>query len=393
MPQTKKTTTPADKRVYDLRVTLAGNGAGRWRQIAVSADCTLAEMYWTIQGAFDQRRVHAHDITIGATRYHDGKGSRTPLRRVVDVDTTFMCSAIVDGRDANVEVTGSQIVRSRRHYPKVIRGGDRDGEAWSEDAFELKEATWAAQDACRGHVPFDDAEPPPIVFTDRPNTPFTRAQFAELDLALRAFTSGISSASALHGFFTAIVSGPMLLPSAWMPFVFGDEHVWNSAGEVQRVLALIMHAYDTVARELYETPENFALLTERRASGSEETARAESWCRGYLSGMAVADDAWKPLLRRKPFNMTVRLIYAIGAAEPDDVLAQALATDATMYRETVATLAPGVVDIYRYFRTNEAPTAPTGTVYRAGPKIGANDPCSCGSGKKYKRCCSPLRAV
>jgi len=27
-------------------------------------------------------------------------------------------------------------------------------------------------------------------------------------------------------------------------------------------------------------------------------------------------------------------------------------------------------------------------VRRAGPKIGRNDPCSCGSGKKYKKCCA-----
>jgi len=26
---------------------------------------------------------------------------------------------------------------------------------------------------------------------------------------------------------------------------------------------------------------------------------------------------------------------------------------------------------------------------RSEPKIGRNDPCPCGSGKKYKRCCSP----
>ncbi|MCS6913743.1 MAG: SEC-C metal-binding domain-containing protein [Myxococcota bacterium] len=25
-------------------------------------------------------------------------------------------------------------------------------------------------------------------------------------------------------------------------------------------------------------------------------------------------------------------------------------------------------------------------VYRTGPKVGRNDPCPCGSGKKYKRC-------
>jgi len=29
----------------------------------------------------------------------------------------------------------------------------------------------------------------------------------------------------------------------------------------------------------------------------------------------------------------------------------------------------------------------TATVVRAGPKVGRNDPCPCGSGKKYKQCC------
>jgi hypothetical protein len=31
--------------------------------------------------------------------------------------------------------------------------------------------------------------------------------------------------------------------------------------------------------------------------------------------------------------------------------------------------------------------APLGTVERAGAKVGRNDPCPCGSGKKHKRCC------
>ena len=30
---------------------------------------------------------------------------------------------------------------------------------------------------------------------------------------------------------------------------------------------------------------------------------------------------------------------------------------------------------------------PPGTIVRHGPKIGRNDPCPCGSGKKYKKCC------
>jgi uncharacterized protein YecA (UPF0149 family) len=29
----------------------------------------------------------------------------------------------------------------------------------------------------------------------------------------------------------------------------------------------------------------------------------------------------------------------------------------------------------------------TDTVVRESPKVGRNDPCPCGSGKKYKQCC------
>ncbi|MBT5063862.1 MAG: hypothetical protein HOM65_15635, partial [Verrucomicrobia bacterium] len=30
------------------------------------------------------------------------------------------------------------------------------------------------------------------------------------------------------------------------------------------------------------------------------------------------------------------------------------------------------------------------TPVRSGPKVGRNDPCPCGSGKKYKQCCGKL---
>lgn len=31
--------------------------------------------------------------------------------------------------------------------------------------------------------------------------------------------------------------------------------------------------------------------------------------------------------------------------------------------------------------------APVMQVVRSGPKVGRNEPCPCGSGKKYKKCC------
>jgi uncharacterized protein YecA (UPF0149 family) len=61
---------------------------------------------------------------------------------------------------------------------------------------------------------------------------------------------------------------------------------------------------------------------------------------------------------------------------------------------------PGcAVEIYEWWRKKllasmaQALPRSSGTAHRETPKISVNAPCPCGSGKKYKRCCSPLRAV
>jgi uncharacterized protein len=46
-----------------------------------------------------------------------------------------------------------------------------------------------------------------------------------------------------------------------------------------------------------------------------------------------------------------------------------------------------VQDTYDYFLGQRAGLIPKPTAPKAAPKIGRNDPCPCGSGKKYKKCC------
>ena len=53
--------------------------------------------------------------------------------------------------------------------------------------------------------------------------------------------------------------------------------------------------------------------------------------------------------------------------------------------------AAGVAGIYRYFQLQRSvdmqPLDSATTFRRTLPKIGRNDPCPCGSGKKFKQCC------
>jgi len=57
--------------------------------------------------------------------------------------------------------------------------------------------------------------------------------------------------------------------------------------------------------------------------------------------------------------------------------------------EIIVHMAAGLVQAYRYFRAHRpvSPSAHTSELRRSTPKVGRNEPCSCGSGKKYKRCC------
>ena len=50
--------------------------------------------------------------------------------------------------------------------------------------------------------------------------------------------------------------------------------------------------------------------------------------------------------------------------------------------------AAGVMRMHRYFlKRRAAYSMPSGTFARSGAKTGRNDPCPCGSGKKFKQCC------
>jgi hypothetical protein len=110
-----------DKRVYDLQVTLVGADADTWRQIAVSADSTLVELHRVVQGAFDEPYLGRYSLEVGGKRYEGGKGSRTPLRRVIDVGSRFEVEAPARRRYA-VKVERRYEVPNRRHYPKVLAG-------------------------------------------------------------------------------------------------------------------------------------------------------------------------------------------------------------------------------------------------------------------------------
>jgi uncharacterized protein len=70
---------------------------------------------------------------------------------------------------------------------------------------------------------------------------------------------------------------------------------------------------------------------------------------------------------------------------------QAFVTDENYSEQEIDNLrlavTPNVREIHALWLARRTPGAPTATVRRSEPKVGRNDPCFCGSGKKFKKCC------
>ena len=85
--------------------------------------------------------------------------------------------------------------------------------------------------------------------------------------------------------------------------------------------------------------------------------------------------AFENFLRNVPQRTMHQSASAFGGAAPN-------AADASAAARTPAT-APRASDIV----SEAAAAVEKARPVRAGPKVGRNDPCPCGSGKKFKHCC------
>lgn len=196
---------------------------------------------------------------------------------------------------------------------------------------------------------------------------------------------GVIDVSELDGFFTAIVSGPVtIVPSQWMASLWGDfEPVWETEKEFEHIFTLLMRHMNSIANHLMNEPDTFEPLFLQRVVDDTTYTIVDEWCEGYMRGVVLAAEDW--MLD----DMEMRILVAPILAFQGE---QALKTHSEFGPEEIMHLqnaiAPNVQEIHAYWlaRRQELPPANI-PVKRSESHVGRNDPCPCGSGKKYKKCC------
>jgi len=235
------------------------------------------------------------------------------------------------------------------------------------------------------------ATPPPdfsqlygLESLSEPEKPENDDVLATLDFYLMRYghDDSILDVSELDGFFAALGCAPdTIMPSRWMPAIWGDTEQapeWQDKQEIDDFTRAAFALYNQVMQDM-NNGDYEALFLEREAKGRTHTI-VDEWCEGFLRGFKL----WGPLTAADA-AMTDECIQSIRLFATDAGFTQLdnMSEDEVVARQQL--IEPAVHRLFQYFfRQREQARTPH---VREDRKVDRNDPCPCGSGKKFKRCC------
>ena len=224
------------------------------------------------------------------------------------------------------------------------------------------------------------------------NEPLTDAELDHLGDFLAECKGGRAmNIEALDGFFAALIAGPeVVMPSEYYPEVFGgeisDTCEFPSIDAANEFFALITRHWNDIAGTLFRGEVYGPLLLEDK----DGIAQGNDWARGFMRGIAMRLDGWTVLVDdEQQGGCLLPMMMLSHEHDPDpDLRPEPISPEKR--EEVILKMAGGLVKAYRYFREHRK--AKAGATFTPEPrrtvsKTGRNDPCHCGSGKKYKRCC------
>ena len=201
------------------------------------------------------------------------------------------------------------------------------------------------------------------------------------DADTRGKDEGVLDISELDGLFTAIVSGPVTIPpSLWMPEVWGDfAPIWESDKEFEKIFSLMTRHMNGIVAVLMEQPESFepVFLT----SGQKGSMIVDEWCEGYARGVALAANEWEM------DDLDMKVLLAPILAFTEQAGSPAHEFKGAKFRNLQDAITPNVREIHAYWLRRRSGESASQPIRRNEERVGRNDPCPCGSGKKYKKCC------
>ena len=222
----------------------------------------------------------------------------------------------------------------------------------------------------------------------------TKKKLKELDefLMSEGTPENCLQLSDLDGFLTGIIVGPeLIMPSEWMQYVWGGgEPEFDTEKQAQNIMGTIMARYNEIIHQLDDEPGTFEPILYSTPDGSPLAA---DWAEGFMDAFGLRVDAWDDLLNDENDRYLMGPIMAFLHDKDGKPLVEAAPEDMQkVIEESAAAIPYAIKDIYEYWKKSSDPIdyikpSSNDNARPFGKKVGRNEPCPCGSGRKYKRCC------
>ena len=188
----------------------------------------------------------------------------------------------------------------------------------------------------------------------------------------------------LDGFVAGIVVCPeLVMPGEWLPQVWGGEGgaPFADVADAQQFASMVIAYYNEVARNLAHARYHPIFDVDERHG----EVLWELWIEGFALAMTLRPESWLAIGEREDEEAAAALsgmLTLIGIARDESDAPRELIDRVT---DEAHDLIPGWVASLHDRRMAHAGVA--GVQAERPAKIGRNDPCTCGSGRKYKKCC------
>ncbi len=215
--------------------------------------------------------------------------------------------------------------------------------------------------------------------TRKPPSRLRRLDAALLDLPV----DGAMLLSELDGFVAGLLVGPEAVPpDEWLPVVWGGGEPPFEETEDARWFAGMVTAYsDEIARAL-ERGRYQPLLEVDERNGD---VLWEIWTDGFARAMTLRPEGWSVIAQADDDEVRAALAGLRTLIDIGEDASDLAHHEIDAIAERVAELIP------MWVAPLHAARSVVGNIIASPaampPKVGRNDPCPCGSGKKSKKCC------
>jgi uncharacterized protein len=224
--------------------------------------------------------------------------------------------------------------------------------------------------------------------------PLSDSEFDSLSACLSRFGGKRAmNLEQLDGFLTALICGPDEVPrTEFLPMILSEDALTKNAlttePSLREGVSLIARHRDFISHTL-ESGNVFTPLLLENKNG---VSHANDWAIGFLDGVELRKRQWSALFNDDEHGGSLVPILALAHEHSSDPAMRPYTEPVTaeLRENLIVGAAAGVMNIYRYFE-RERQGGDSNLIHpRFGQKVGRNERCPCGSGKKFKHCCGKI---